>query len=170
MSHYLNQFVNVHEGFCGGLARSILKSWSLAPIRREVHLRLTQYKHYCCNYKEGLHHATHSETEEDSSVILFHGNGNGMPQFGQRHFRKCPLFSRTCYELSFPGRVNYWWSSPAQSNSIPRPVELITVFNCLWAHLIFPIYLILLAALSPGGYSASNRIQYQKQINNVSGE
>jgi hypothetical protein len=34
----------------------------------------------------------------------------------------------------------------------------------------FPIYLILLAALGPGVYSASNRNEYQKQKNNVSGE
>jgi hypothetical protein len=32
-----------------------------------------------------------------------------------------------------------------------------------------PIYLILPATLSPGVYSASNRNEYQKQINNVSG-
>jgi hypothetical protein len=34
----------------------------------------------------------------------------------------------------------------------------------------FPIYLILPAALSRGVYSASNRNEYQKQANNVSGE
>jgi hypothetical protein len=32
------------------------------------------------------------------------------------------------------------------------------------------IYLILSAALDPGVYSASDRNEYQKQINNVSGE
>jgi hypothetical protein len=32
------------------------------------------------------------------------------------------------------------------------------------------IYLILQAALGPGVYSASNRNEYQKQKNNVSGE
>jgi hypothetical protein len=32
----------------------------------------------------------------------------------------------------------------------------------------FSIYLILLATLSPGVYSASNRNEYQKQKNNVS--
>jgi hypothetical protein len=32
------------------------------------------------------------------------------------------------------------------------------------------IYLILLAALGPGVYSASNRNEYQKHKNNVSGE
>jgi hypothetical protein len=32
------------------------------------------------------------------------------------------------------------------------------------------IYLILPATLSPGVYSASNRNEYQKQKNNVSGE
>jgi hypothetical protein len=36
--------------------------------------------------------------------------------------------------------------------------------------LIFSIYLILSAALGPGVYSASNRNEYQKQKNNVSGE
>jgi hypothetical protein len=35
---------------------------------------------------------------------------------------------------------------------------------------IFLIYKILLAALGPGVYSASNRNKYQKQKNNVSGE
>jgi hypothetical protein len=34
----------------------------------------------------------------------------------------------------------------------------------------FPIYIILPAALGPGVYSASNRNEYQKQENNVSGE
>jgi hypothetical protein len=34
----------------------------------------------------------------------------------------------------------------------------------------FYIYLILPAALGPGVYSASNRNEYQKQRNNVSGE
>jgi hypothetical protein len=34
----------------------------------------------------------------------------------------------------------------------------------------FLIYLILPAALGPGIYSASNRNEYQKQNNNVSGE
>jgi hypothetical protein len=33
-----------------------------------------------------------------------------------------------------------------------------------------PIYLILLAALGPGVYSASSRNEYQKQKNNVSVE
>jgi hypothetical protein len=35
---------------------------------------------------------------------------------------------------------------------------------------IFSIYLIVLAALGPGVYSASTRNEYQKQKNNVSGE
>jgi hypothetical protein len=35
---------------------------------------------------------------------------------------------------------------------------------------MFLIYLILPAALGPGVHSASNRIEYQKQTNNVSGE
>jgi hypothetical protein len=35
---------------------------------------------------------------------------------------------------------------------------------------IFSIYVILSAALGPGVYSASNRNEYQKQKNNVSGE
>jgi hypothetical protein len=34
----------------------------------------------------------------------------------------------------------------------------------------FSFYLILLAALGPGVFSTSNRNEYQKQINNVSGE
>jgi hypothetical protein len=36
--------------------------------------------------------------------------------------------------------------------------------------LFFSIYLILPAALGPGLYSASNRNEYQKKKNNVSGE
>jgi hypothetical protein len=36
--------------------------------------------------------------------------------------------------------------------------------------IFFSIYLILLVALGPGVYSASNRNKYQKQENNVSGE
>jgi hypothetical protein len=39
-----------------------------------------------------------------------------------------------------------------------------------YINLIFSIYLILPAALDPGVYSASNRNDYQKQKNNVSGE
>jgi hypothetical protein len=35
---------------------------------------------------------------------------------------------------------------------------------------LFPIYLILPAALGPGVYSASTGNEYQKQKNNVSGE
>jgi hypothetical protein len=34
----------------------------------------------------------------------------------------------------------------------------------------FSIYLILPAALGPGVYSASNRNEYRKQENNISGE
>jgi hypothetical protein len=34
----------------------------------------------------------------------------------------------------------------------------------------FSIYLILTAALGPGAHSASNRNEYQKQKNSVSGE
>jgi hypothetical protein len=36
--------------------------------------------------------------------------------------------------------------------------------------MILSIYIILLAALGPGVYSASNRNEYQKHKNNVSGE
>jgi hypothetical protein len=42
-----------------------------------------------------------------------------------------------------------------------RPVEV---------NEFFTIYLILSAALGPGIYLASNRYEYQKQKNNVSGE
>jgi hypothetical protein len=35
---------------------------------------------------------------------------------------------------------------------------------------LLSIYIILLAALDPGAYSASNRNEYQKERNNVSGE
>jgi hypothetical protein len=38
------------------------------------------------------------------------------------------------------------------------------------SHCISSIYLILPAALGPGVYTASNRNEYQKQRNNVSGE
>jgi hypothetical protein len=40
-------------------------------------------------------------------------------------------------------------------------------FKTRWGEWIFFIYLILLAALGPGVYSASN--EYQKEKNNVSG-
>jgi hypothetical protein len=40
-------------------------------------------------------------------------------------------------------------------------------FQTLWSEWIFPIYLILPAALGPGVYLASNRNEYQKQKNNV---
>jgi hypothetical protein len=43
-------------------------------------------------------------------------------------------------------------------------------FKTLWCEWIFSIYLILLAALGPGSYSATNRNEYQKQENNVAGE
>jgi hypothetical protein len=43
-------------------------------------------------------------------------------------------------------------------------------FEIRWSELLFSIYLILQAALGPGVYSASNRNEYQKQKNNVSGE
>jgi hypothetical protein len=39
-----------------------------------------------------------------------------------------------------------------------------------WGELIFSIYLILADALGPGVHSATNRNEYQKQKNNVSGE
>jgi hypothetical protein len=35
---------------------------------------------------------------------------------------------------------------------------------------LFSVYLILQVALGPGVYSASNRNECQKQVNNVSGE
>jgi hypothetical protein len=50
------------------------------------------------------------------------------------------------------------------------------IFSVIKAHvssqnnLIYTIYAILLAALGPGIYSASNRNEYQKHKNNVSGE
>jgi hypothetical protein len=40
-------------------------------------------------------------------------------------------------------------------------------FETRWGELIFSIYLILPAALSPGIDSASNKNEYQKQKNNV---
>jgi hypothetical protein len=43
-------------------------------------------------------------------------------------------------------------------------------FKPQWGEWISSIYLIFLAALGPGGHSASNRNEYQKQKNNVSGE
>jgi hypothetical protein len=43
-------------------------------------------------------------------------------------------------------------------------------FKNQWGECIFSIYLILLAALGPRVYSASNIDAYQKQKNNVSGE
>jgi hypothetical protein len=43
-------------------------------------------------------------------------------------------------------------------------------FEKRWGKSIFSIYLILLATLHPGVYSASNRNEYHKQKSNVSGE
>jgi hypothetical protein len=43
-------------------------------------------------------------------------------------------------------------------------------FETRYSELIFSIYLILAVALGPGVYSASNRNEYHKQKNNVSGE
>jgi hypothetical protein len=43
-------------------------------------------------------------------------------------------------------------------------------FETQWGELIFPIHLILLAALGPGVYSASKRKEYQKQKNYISEE
>jgi hypothetical protein len=43
-------------------------------------------------------------------------------------------------------------------------------FKTRWGERFLSIYPILLAALDPGVYSSSNRNEYQKQTNNVSGE
>jgi hypothetical protein len=43
-------------------------------------------------------------------------------------------------------------------------------FETQWVKLIFPIYILLPAALGPGIYPTSNRNEYQKHKNNVSGE
>jgi hypothetical protein len=43
-------------------------------------------------------------------------------------------------------------------------------FETRWSQWFLSIYLILPAARGPGVYSASNRNEYQKHINNVSGE
>jgi hypothetical protein len=43
-------------------------------------------------------------------------------------------------------------------------------FETGWDELNFSIYLIYSAALGPEAYSASNRNEYQKQTNNISGE
>jgi hypothetical protein len=43
-------------------------------------------------------------------------------------------------------------------------------FETWWGEWISLIYVILLATLGPGVYSASNRDEYQKQKNTVSGE
>jgi hypothetical protein len=43
-------------------------------------------------------------------------------------------------------------------------------FETRWVEWMFSIYQILPTALGPGFHSASNRIEYQKQKNNVSGE
>jgi hypothetical protein len=43
-------------------------------------------------------------------------------------------------------------------------------FQIRWGDWIFSIYLILPAALGPGIHSSSNRNEYQKQTNNLSGE
>jgi hypothetical protein len=43
-------------------------------------------------------------------------------------------------------------------------------FETRWGDWFFSVYLILPAALGPEVYSASNRNEYQKHKNNVSGE
>jgi hypothetical protein len=43
-------------------------------------------------------------------------------------------------------------------------------FETRWGELFLSIYLIIPVALGPGVYSASNRNEYQKHKNNVSGE
>jgi hypothetical protein len=43
-------------------------------------------------------------------------------------------------------------------------------FETQWGELIFSIYLILPAVLAHRVYSSSNRNEYQKERNNVSGE
>jgi hypothetical protein len=43
-------------------------------------------------------------------------------------------------------------------------------FDSRKSNFFFPIYLILPAALGPEVHSASNRNEYQKQENNISGE
>jgi hypothetical protein len=43
-------------------------------------------------------------------------------------------------------------------------------FEIRWAEYIFPVYLILSAALGPRIYLAPNRNEYQKQKNNISVE
>jgi hypothetical protein len=44
------------------------------------------------------------------------------------------------------------------------------VFETRWGERFLSSYLILLIALGPGVYSASNRNEYQKHKNNVSGD
>jgi hypothetical protein len=44
------------------------------------------------------------------------------------------------------------------------------LFKTRWGELIYSIYLILPAALGPGGYPASDRNEYQKQKINFSAE
>jgi hypothetical protein len=43
-------------------------------------------------------------------------------------------------------------------------------FEIRWGEWNFSVYLILSAALGPGGYSAPNRNEYKKQENSVSGQ
>jgi hypothetical protein len=61
--------------------------------------------------------------------------------------------------------VAKWLKHYATSRKVAssRPYEVNKFF-------FFPIHLILPAALGPGVYSASNRHEYRKQENNVSGE
>jgi hypothetical protein len=72
------------------------------------------------------------------------------------------------------------WSHTSRKSLVVLPILLLLVVKALCYkpegrgfdpdEVKFPIYLILPAALGPGGYSASNRNEYQKQKNNVSGE
>jgi hypothetical protein len=75
---------------------------------------------------------------------------------------------------SFPNNYSLQWNNSGACDSILVKALCYKqeghVFETERWGFFFLIYLILPAALGPGVYSASNRNEYQKQKNNVSGE
>jgi hypothetical protein len=95
------------------------------------------------------------------STILYLGTGwRSVVGFTFRHIsppKMAPVTSLMDHAVA------YWLRLLATSRKIAGFIHDEVNF-------FFLIYLILPAALSPGVYSASNRNEYQKQRNNVSGE
>jgi hypothetical protein len=100
---YLNQFVDVQEGFCSGLAWAILKTWSLSPVWWEVHLGLTEHEEQRYDYKQNLHFATHSETKHKRLCLSVHQDNSNM---GQPHLHSSQLFLCACAIWRLPHVAN----------------------------------------------------------------